>query len=95
MDAAGEWSGIHLSAPEQVALARAAHHLRFADAKGNVSTPIPPEQLLRPRRKEDSGDDLWSTFNCIQENTLKGGLSAVSKKFLLSITPRFILHVKF
>ena len=78
MDAAGEWSGIHLSAPEQVALARAAHHLRFADAKGNVSTPIPPEQLLRPRRKEDSGDDLWSTFNRIQETTLKGGLSGVS-----------------
>lgn len=78
LDAAGEWSNIRLTAPEQMALARAALHIRFADAEGKVSTPITPEQLLRPRRKEDFTDDLWTTFNRIQENTLKGGLSGIS-----------------
>ncbi|WP_370809479.1 DUF932 domain-containing protein [Bilophila wadsworthia] len=78
LNAAGEWSGIRLTEPEQIALARAAHAVRFADAEGNISTPITPEQLLRPRRMEDWKDDLWSTFNRVQENTLKGGLSAFS-----------------
>ena len=80
VDAVGEWSNIRLTTSEQMALAKAAHHLRFADAKGKVSSPISPEMLLRPRRGEDIKDDLWTIFNRIQENTLKGGLSAITNE---------------
>ena len=33
-----------------------------------------PSQLLVPRRPQDVGNDLWRTFNVIQENVLQGGL---------------------
>ena len=36
------------------------------------------EQVLRPRRSEDVGNDLWRVFNRIQENIMKGGLEGVS-----------------
>jgi hypothetical protein len=72
----GQWSGLQLSAGEQNALAVAAHTLRFADSEGNTNTPILPQQLLHIRRHDDSGNDLWRTFNRIQENVIKGGLHA-------------------
>ena len=35
--------------------------------------PVQPETLLHIRRREDSGNSLWNTFNTIQENLVKGG----------------------
>jgi hypothetical protein len=32
-----------------------------------------PAHLLNPRRRDDAGSDLWSTFNRIQEHVIKGG----------------------
>lgn len=60
-------------------LAEAAHLLRFGDADGAVTTPIKPEQLLVPRRQEDRTDDLWTVWNVVQENSIKGGLRGVSR----------------
>jgi len=60
----------------EAAFAEAAHTVRFADSEGKVSTPITAAQLLQPRRTEDTGTDLWKTFNRVQENTIKGGLTA-------------------
>jgi hypothetical protein len=77
LQAAGEWQGIDLNRDEQVAFAEAAHVLRFADAEGNVSTPIQPEQLLTPRRSADAKPDLWHTYNRVQEAVIRGGISAV------------------
>ena len=37
--------------------------------------PITEAQVLMPRRVDDRGSDLWSTFNRIQENLVKGGLN--------------------
>lgn len=74
-----EWSQLQLSAGEQSALAEAAHTLRFADSEGNVTTPITAAQLLQPRRHDDNGSDLWKTFNRVQENVIKGGLSAIQR----------------
>jgi hypothetical protein len=73
---AKEWSDIRLSDEEQRIMARAAHAVRFEDAHGKVETAIRPEQLLEPRRKDDNGNDLWKTFNRVQENAIRGGLSA-------------------
>lgn len=50
--------------------------IRFGDAEGNVETPIQADALLLPRRSEDRSTDLWTTFNVVQENAIRGGLSA-------------------
>jgi hypothetical protein len=90
---ASTWATLQLSDGEQHAMAEAAHHIRFSDAEGNVSTPITAEQLLAPRRAEDArnrqfnpysrnnrvGSDLWTTFNVVQENVIKGGLHGVQR----------------
>lgn len=73
------WSLQPLSTDEREALAEAAHVVRFGDAEGNVNTPIRPAQLLIPRRYDDNKTDLWTTFNVIQENTIRGGLTAVGR----------------
>jgi hypothetical protein len=82
------WSALQLSAGEQVAFAEAAHTLRFADAEGKIDTPITAAQLLTPRRSEDRATtgnghgwsrpapDLYRTLNVVQENSIRGGLSA-------------------
>jgi hypothetical protein len=70
------WSQMHLSSPESYSLAAQAHHLTFADVDGIARTPIKVEQLLTRRRPSDAGTDLWTTFNVLQENILKGGLEA-------------------
>ena len=36
--------------------------------------PITPEQILKPRRYEDNGTNLWDTYNVIQENLIQGGI---------------------
>jgi hypothetical protein len=76
IDAIERWKGIQLDRAQQTAYAEAAHHVRFADSDGHVNTPIRPEQLLGSRRYDDKGQDLWSTFNRVQENVIKGGISA-------------------
>lgn len=77
LDAAGTWGGVSLSRDEQHAMAEAAHVLRFGDAEGETAeTPIRPDQLLVPRRHDGAGADLWRTFNRVQENAIRGGLTA-------------------
>jgi len=74
-----DWSCIHLNSEEQAIFADAAYSLRFGDPKGETRTPIKPAQLLIPRRYEDKANDLWTTFNVIQENAIRGGLRGVSR----------------
>jgi len=69
-----DWSTLILNRDEQLALAEAAHVLRFGDADGNVDTPIQPQKMLGIRRTDDKSNDLWTTWNVVQENTIKGGL---------------------
>ena len=80
--APAEWSAQQLAKEERDAFAEAAHILRFGDAEGNVTTPVKPEQLLRPRRTDDRASDLWTTFNVVQENVVKGGVQAVGQDAL-------------
>lgn len=74
-----DWSQINLNGDERQAFAAAAHVLRFGDAEGNTDTPIQPRQLLQARRTGDQGSDLWTTFNVIQENAIRGGLRAIQR----------------
>lgn len=74
-----DWSTVRLNNDESAILAEAAHLLRFADAEGNVETPIKPAQLLIPRRYDDRSPDLWTQFNVVQENIIRGGLRGVGR----------------
>lgn len=47
-----------------------AHELRFSD---DANLVIDPQNLLIPRRREDIKRDLFSVFNVVQENLIKGG----------------------
>lgn len=69
-----DWSKLILNRDDQLALAEAAHVLRFGDADGNVDTPIQPQKMLGIRRTDDRSSDLWTTWNVVQENAIKGGL---------------------
>lgn len=79
LDAPREWSSLQLTSGEQSAFAEAAHVIRFADAEGETATPIQARQLLIPRRYEDSANNLWQTFNVVQENVIRGGLTAIGR----------------
>lgn len=70
-----DWSQIQLNQDQREAYAAAAHVLRFGDAEGNVRTSVEPEQLLIPRRSGDTGKDLWTVTNVVQENAVRGGLT--------------------
>jgi hypothetical protein len=77
IDQADAWAGVTLSRDEQVAMAESAHVLRFGEGEpGEAVTPIRPEQLLAVRRHEDTARDLWTTTNVLQENAIRGGLTA-------------------
>lgn len=62
-----------LNAGEQQALAHAALELKYDTANG--AAPITESQLLQPKRRDDMSNDLWTTFNRVQERMIKGGLS--------------------
>lgn len=75
------FKSIALTAPESLAFANAAIQLRYpTDEAGNDTSPITPERLLAVRRNEDRANTLWSTFNRVQENFIKGGLRGTNKK---------------
>jgi hypothetical protein len=61
-----------LDAPKSTEFARKALLLRYPTVD---EAPIGPERLLAPRRAGDEATDLWSRFNCVQENLVRGGLS--------------------
>ena len=65
---------VELNKDEKMLLAETALSIRY----DKDETQPRPEQLLRPRRQADTGSDLWSTFNVIQENIIKGGLRTIS-----------------
>lgn len=77
--APADWGALRLSPDHRNAFAQAAHVLRFGDAEGNVTTAIKPAALLEPRRAADRATDLWTTFNVVQENVVRGGLTGMGR----------------
>lgn len=71
---------VNLNVDEKRLLAQSASNLAFepellalnASINNNVDA-----KLLRPRRTADDKSDLWTTFNVIQENIIKGGFKVV------------------
>lgn len=63
---------------EEIAFATAALALRFGERPleetgGHRPAPITAEQLNEPRRIDDIGHNLWTTFQRVQENVMRGG----------------------
>jgi hypothetical protein len=61
-----------LNPGEEAAFARAALSLKYDTEL--TPAPITESQVLRPKRMEDRSSDLWTTFNRVQENLVRGGL---------------------
>jgi hypothetical protein len=70
-EAVEQMRGTQLSGGQQLDFAREALALRFPDT---TEPPVQPAQLLERRRMADIGDDVWRTFNAVQESVLGGGL---------------------
>jgi len=70
IEAVESFKALRLEAPEQAAFATAALALRYDEGEA----PISAAQVVTPRRVEDRGQDLWSTFNVAQENLVGGGV---------------------
>jgi hypothetical protein len=63
-----------LRVEEQRAFATAALALRYGErSDGLPPAPITADQLIEARRPEDLGHSLWTTFQRVQENALRGG----------------------
>lgn len=76
-DQRGGMKALTLNHGEQQAFAHAALELKY-DVTDVAPAPVTEDQLLSPKRFEDRKDDLWTTFNRVQENLIKGGLSSRS-----------------
>ena len=70
-----------LTKPQKYDLARRAIATRFKlqkNQKVDQVYKIDLDEVLRPVRKEDAGDDLWSVFNLVQEKVVEGDFEYVS-----------------
>ena len=78
------WKGTHISKEDAFHLAEQGIKLRWPDA---TSQPISPFVALGVNRQADVGDDLWTVFNRVQENVIRGGqhdnsrMTAFGKRF--------------
>jgi len=75
LDVSDEMASINLNNVEKEIFAEAAHALKFSDTDGSMI--VSPKSLLQTRRYVDQKDnDLFTVFNVIQENLIKGGIRA-------------------
>lgn len=87
LNAPTNWSNILLATPEADFFAERSSKLLFPDPVAEelfgVAPPQPNEfdfrKLLNRNRVEDAGFDLWTTFNVVQENIMRGGLEYVHR----------------
>jgi hypothetical protein len=71
-----DWSQKFLTREQQEVFAESASKLKW----DRDETLINPNEILRVRRAADYGKDLWTTFNVIQENFIRGGVLTQNKE---------------
>jgi hypothetical protein len=69
-----EYKTIELTEVEKGKFAQVVKEIHWS-----ADSVIEPKSLLVPRRLEDGRNDLWSVFNVLQENIIKGGISYIGK----------------
>jgi hypothetical protein len=63
-----------LNTDEERAFATTALALRYGKrAEGQPPAPVTAAQLVEARRPEDLGHSLWTSFQRVQENVMRGG----------------------
>lgn len=63
------WTAVNLTDVQRREYARRAVALRFPKVKNpNL------DEMIRPRRLEDQGTDLYTLYNVVQENCVRGGV---------------------
>lgn len=67
-----DWKGIQLNNEQKKVYAETAMSLKWQMETSEF--PITANQALRPRRSADESNDLWTTFNVVQENIIRGGV---------------------
>lgn len=67
-----EMESVTVSRDERILLADTAAQIRWNDSD---HIPVEARALIVPKRFEDRRDDLWTGFNVIQENVMKGGVA--------------------
>lgn len=78
MAAPQDWVKARLNRDEGMALAEAAHMIRFGEPEEGQPATFEPAALLKVRRQEDRDPNLWTVFNVVQENVIKGGVKGVA-----------------
>jgi hypothetical protein len=71
MKQVNEWQQRELTPAQQLAYATAALELRDTTVKPDAT------RLLDARRSSDKGNDVWTTFNRVQENMIRGGIGTM------------------
>lgn len=71
LETASDWKRIILKPEQKIAFAESALGLKWDSEE---SFPVTADQLITPRRIADQSNDLWTTFNILQENIIQGGL---------------------
>ncbi|QDQ41114.1 DUF945 domain-containing protein [Legionella geestiana] len=78
IEASNNMASINLDRQEQLAFAEAAHSLRFDDSE--TGQQIEPLKLLAPRRRQDANtNDLFTVFNVVQENVIRGRIPGYAR----------------
>jgi hypothetical protein len=79
LEAPVKWGAIPLDEPERIAFAAKAHALRFGEGEkmAPMAGSVSSMDLLEHRRDGDKGHDLWTVFNVVQENAIKGGIEGL------------------
>ena len=80
LEHAEQMGSIDLIPQEKMIFAEVVHQLRFDGDDSLIKEAIKPEQFLKPRRFQENGkNDLFTVFNVVQENVIKGGLRGWTK----------------
>lgn len=69
-----EMKNITLNRDEQRIFAETALGWKYDEKGQGKHIPLEAEDVLKIRREEDKKNDLWTTYQRVQENMTKGGL---------------------
>lgn len=78
LSAVDRFQSIELSREEQLTFAQTAIELKHDPEDGTFK--LDPVRVNDTRRYADQGNDLWRTFNRVQENIIKGGVRGTTDK---------------
>ena len=67
-----------LTTPEKIQFVKQAINTRWKT--GTVPATLDVMSIMYPKREEDNKNDLWTVFNVVQENFIRGGLEYTSSR---------------